>query len=156
MSGMMRAMIVLAALCASGCDASPAQPGAGHETGTAKSAATASGARHFNAGMWDITTTVNGRKMPTSPTCVGAADAAAINSPDSQVAAGLARATPQGCQVKNVVIAGQRVTFDTICSGVSTNSSIVYSGDRYSGTMIVAGAQRMQVDGRRIGSCPSQ
>ena len=149
----MVAMATLAILAA-GCDA----PSTARSTpaGAAKpgqAAPAASGKRSFNAGMWEITTKLNGQTMPPSRTCVGAAEAGAINGSDASVASELQRTTPKGCQIRNVVVAGSRVTFDTICQGQTVTSSISYAGDRYDGTMTVEGAPKMDVSGRRVGAC---
>jgi len=140
-------MIVLAVLATAGCDASPTQGG-----GSAKAEGAA---RRFEPGLWELATSVNGMTMPASRLCIDARQADAINGSDKEVAAGLAEGLEKGCTVGSVAIAGPRVTFDTICSGQRSTSSIVYSGDHYSGTMTMAGAGKMQIEGRRTGDCPS-
>ena len=94
--------------------------------------------------------------MPPATICVSQATADEINGDDAAVRRGLTQtnAAP-GCDVKNIVIEGGRVAFDTVCDGQTIHSAITYSGDRYAGEMTGAGMNAMALSARRVGDCPA-
>ena len=94
--------------------------------------------------------------MPPARTCITEAVADEINGDDAAVRNGLAQSNAApGCEVKNIVIAGSRVDFDTICDGQAVATSLTYAGDTYSGEMTMAGTQTMTLTARHVDACPA-
>lgn len=146
------AIAVMGAASMGGCDSK------GDATSSARASEPAppTAPRRLNPGWWETVTTVNGRAMPPATVCISQATADEINGDDAAVRRGLTQtnAAP-GCDVKNIVIEGAKVAFDTVCDGQTIHSSITYGGDHYAGEMTGAGMAAMGLSARRIGECPA-
>lgn len=108
----------------------------------------------LRSGLWESVSVVNGHTMAPAQSCVGDAEAAAINGDDASVRAGLTKTNAaNGCRLENLRIAGPDIAFDTICSGQRIHSALNYRGETYTGTMTFKGGTPMALRARRIGAC---
>jgi hypothetical protein len=112
-------------------------------------------------GLWEITTEVKMEGMPfqmppsTHTQCITQEDLV----PDT----GQAEQAEQKCEVTNLKVEGNTVTYDLICAAddhkMTSHSSITYEKDRMQGSMTATMepnnmTMSYTLTGRRIGDCP--
>jgi phage tail tube protein FII len=112
-------------------------------------------------GLWEITTEVKMEGMPfqmppvTHTQCITQEDLVPDTSQAEQ--------TEQKCEVTNLKVKGNTVTYDLTCAGddhkMTSHSSITYEKDRMQGSMTATMEPNNMtmgytMTGRRIGDCP--
>jgi hypothetical protein len=112
-------------------------------------------------GLWEITTEVKMEGMPFQMPPV--THTQCITQEDLVPDAGQAEQAEQKCEVTNLKVKGNTVTYDLICTGddqkMTSHSSITYEKDRMQGSMTATMepnnmTMSYTLTGRRIGDCP--
>jgi len=110
-------------------------------------------------GLWEITTTTQTQGMNIPPTTM----TQCITKDDLVPRPGSQPGQEQNCEITDVNVSGDTVTWRMRCTGQGGNvegeGSITYRGDQFEGTStinIIDAGMTMQshMTGRRIGECP--
>ncbi len=121
----------------------------------------ASAGERFEAGSWQSSVIVDGKKgRITGPRCVAAQEAQSMNGSAATIRKVLEQDPAwQGCAIGEVQAEGMQVDFKATCAGaIVTTSRTTYRGSSYEGTITVTGPQSpalaMSIKGERTGACP--
>lgn len=110
----------------------------------------ARGADRVHAGQWEITIG-DGAPGSAMRSCVSAAHANVANADDKTFQQYLVKAAEEvGCTVKDVKVAGNQVTIDSVCAGEPNLNTTTYHGDWYE----QVNSNGMKIRATRIGACP--
>ena len=113
-------------------------------------ALTAEAADRVREGQWE-TTVGEGARAHVMKSCLGAADAAAMNGDERAFRASMEKALGGGgCTVKSLKLSGNVVVAENLCGGKAFTSTTTYHGDSYEQTSTLG----TKASARRIGDCP--
>jgi hypothetical protein len=116
----------------------------------ALSVTAARAADRVHAGQWEITIG-DGAPGTAMRSCVTAAHANVANADDRTFQQYLVKAAEEvGCTVKEVRVAGNQVTIDSVCAGEPNMNTTTYHGDWYE----QVNSNGMKIRATRIGACP--
>jgi Protein of unknown function (DUF3617) len=110
-------------------------------------------ALNMKAGLWEITTTISGRKAGVEQKCVLQKDIDDLE----KTMKGAAGKAGQPCSYSDYKVSGHTVTYKMTCrfGGGKPSTSLVtstYNGDTTSGTITSSGAVST-VNSKRVGNC---
>src|ERR1035437_6996081 len=111
----------------------------------------------MRAGLWEITSTLNGKSSGSHNTCFTPAMVARGNSPAKTLREATEKSsTKSGCTLKDFKMDGNTISMTQVCGARTSVVSSTYSVDAFDtlGTSTEAGVSTAtHMKGRRIGDC---
>ncbi len=122
---------------------------------TASSSAFA--AERMKSGMWEVTTTENGKALANTH-CVTPDQVKGSNGTEQEVRSALDKsAAGLHCTIQDFALERDAISYTYVCPGRSTTSRTTYHGDTYESVVTSkdsAGSRTRQIKGRRLSDCP--
>jgi hypothetical protein len=111
----------------------------------------------MRAGLWEVTTTLNGKSSGSHNTCFTPAMVALGNSPEKTLREATEKSTTKsGCTLKDFKVDGNTISMTQVCGARTLVVSSTYSADAFDtvATSTEAGvSMATRMKGRRIGDC---
>ena len=112
----------------------------------------------MRAGMWEVTTSVDGKAAGPRSNCYTPAMVELANTPAKAMREATEKAITKGglCKLTDFKLEGNKISMTTTCGTSSSVYASTYSGDIFETvvTMTEAGAKKVvQMKGRRTGDC---
>ena len=111
----------------------------------------------MRAGLWEVTTTLNGKSSRSHNTCFTPAMVALGNSPEKTLREATEKSTTKsGCTLKDFKVDGNTISMTQVCGARTLVVSSTYSADAFDtvATSTEAGvSMATRMKGRRIGDC---
>src|SRR5450759_1429279 len=111
----------------------------------------------MRAGLWEVTTTLNGKSSGSHNTCFTPAMVARGNSPAKTLREATEKSsTKSGCTLKDFKMDGNTISMTQVCGARTSVVSSTYSLDAFDTVATsteAGGSKATHMKGRRIGDC---